>query len=300
MKRKIVLIISAVIISAAVLFPDYDTRGHGETDMPEITYESQEYNNCIPFDLDLFYMGLENSKDISEEEIFTNARGMLSTHHLLASDIIHNLFKSVSSNQYENIVIIGPDHSSRNGNTIFISDNTWLTPFGEVQVNEDYNETLKKHPLVKVDNTFMETEHSNSALIPFIKYYFPDAKINTIALPTTLTIKESTDFGNLLAETLDSENTLLLASIDFSHYLSYREACLRDVETFSSICDRDFEKISRYSNDNLDSPETLMAFLTYVDSLGCRKHLLENKNSAEYVYPGKEGTTSYFTMVYTD
>ena len=299
MKRKIILIISAVIVSAALLMQDYETADHGETDMPEISYESREYNHCITFDLDLFYSGLENSNNMSEEEIFTDARGIISTHHLLASDLIHNLFKSVSCNKYENIVIIGPDHGSRNGTTIFISDNTWLTPFGEVETNKDYNENLKKHPLVRVDNYFMEREHSNSALIPFIKYYFPEAKINTIALPTTLTIKESTDFGNLLAETLDSEYTLLLASIDFSHYLSYREACLRDVETFSSICDRDFEKISRYTNDNLDSPETLIAFITYVDSLKCHKHLLENKNSAEYVEPGQEGTTSYFTMVYT-
>ena len=144
----------------------------------------------------------------------------------------------------------------------------------------------------------MELEHSNSSLIPFIKYYFPDIKINTIALPTTLTIKESSHFGNLLAETLDSENTLLIASIDYSHYLSYSEACIHDVETFSSISDMDFEKISRYTNDNLDSPETLMAFLTYVKSLGCHKHLIDNRNSAEYVKPGKEGTTSYFTMIY--
>jgi AmmeMemoRadiSam system protein B len=224
---------------------------------------------------------------------------VISTHHLLASDLVHNLLKSVGKNHYENIVIIGPDHNSRRGNDIIISDNNWSTPFGVLEVNAKYNNKLSTNPLVEIDNGFMELEHSNSALIPFIKYYFPDARINTIALPTTLTIKESTDFGNLLAETLDSENTLLLASIDFSHYLSFREASLHDVETFTSISDMDFEKISRYTNDNLDSPETLIAFLTYVDSMGCNKHLIDNKNSAQYVEPGEEGTTSYFTMVYT-
>jgi AmmeMemoRadiSam system protein B len=262
-------------------------------------YISTEYNQCLPFDLNLFYNGLENSKVISEEDCYSNVKGMISTHHLLASDLVHNLLKSVEKNHYDNIVIIGPDHSSRRGNDIIISSNDWSTPFGTLKINAKYNEKLSTHPLVKIDNGFMELEHSNSVLIPFIKYYFPAAKINTIALPTTLTIKESTDFGNFLTETLDSENTLLIASIDFSHYLLYREASLHDVETFSSISDMDFEKISRYTNDNLDSPETLITFLTYVDSIGCHKNLLENKNSAQYIKPGEEGTTSYFTMVYT-
>lgn len=282
-----------MVLSACTL------KGHSEPENTSLEYISTEYNECLPFDINLFYKGLENFNNITKEDCYSNAKGIISTHHLLASDIIHNLFKSVEKNNCSNIVIIGPDHNSRRGNDIIISDNDWATPFGVVQINRDYNEELSTFPLVKTDNKFMENEHSNSALIPFIKYYFPDSQINTIALPTTLTLKESTEFGNLLAEILDSENTLLLASIDFSHYLSFRDASLHDVETFSSISDMDFEKISRYNNDNLDSPETLIAFLTYVDSLDCQKHLLENKNSAQYVKPDDEGTTSYFTMVYT-
>lgn len=294
MKKILVPIICLFLLLSVVC----TMTGHGEIKDETRDYISTEYNKCLSFDLNLFYTGLENSKYISEEDSHQNSKGIISTHHLLASDLIHNLFKSLSESNYENIVIIGPDHRSRNGNTIFISDNDWSTPFGTLEINKDYNEKLSTHPLVVINNGFMELEHSNSTLIPFIKYYFPDVKINTIALPTTLTIKESTDFGNLLAETLDSENTLLIASIDFSHYLSYREACTHDVETFSSITDMDFEKISRYTNDNLDSPESLIAFLTYVNSLGCHKHLIDNRNSAEYVEPGKEGTTSYFTMIY--
>lgn len=292
--------IIAFLICISIVLSACSLKEHSEPENISLEYISTKYNECLPFEINLFYNGLENSKTIAKEDCYSNTKGIISTHHLLASDIIHNLFKSIEANHYDNIVIIGPDHSSRRGNDIIISDNAWSTPFGIVEINMKYNEKLSTFPLVKTDNEFMESEHSNSALIPFIKYYFPDAKLNTIALPTTLTIKESTDFGNLLAETLDSENTLLLASIDFSHYLSFSEASLHDVETFTSISDMDFEKISRYTNDNLDSPETLIAFLTYVDSLACYKHLLENKNSAHYAKPDEEGTTSYFTMVYTN
>ncbi len=294
--KKIIFPILCLLFLLSLL---YAMTGHSQPTKAAPDYISREYNECLSFDLNLFYKGLEKTRDMSDKDSYENVKGMISTHHLLASDLIHNLFKSVSKNKYENVVIIGPDHSSRRGNSIMISDKDWSTPFGALEIAENYNEQLSTHPLVEIDNGFMELEHSNSVLIPFIKYYLPDARINTIALPTTLTIKESTDFGNFLAETLDSENTLLIASIDFSHYLSYKEASLHDVETFSSICDMDFEKISRYTNDNLDSPETLMVFLTYTKSLGCNKNLLENKNSAEYVKPTKEGTTSYFTMVYT-
>lgn len=283
--------IKLIIISAAVLL----LLGCSDNNIIEKPYTSNVYNQCLFYNERTFY------ETIHKETIpsFSDVKGIICTHHLLASGMMHKLFESIEGNSYENIVIIGPDHNSKNGMDIFISKNDWLTPFGILEINEQYNSMLLSKPHVKANDTIMQNEHSSSALIPFIKYYFPNAKVNTIAIPATLNKKESIYIGNYLHEILDSSKTLLIASIDFSHYLNAAQASANDKITLDSITKMDLAKISRFNNDNLDSPQTLIAFLTYISKSDSKQlNLLENKNSYDILPINYDYTTSYFTIIY--
>src|SRR5665648_57401 len=179
--------IKLIIISAAVLL----LLGCSTNKTIKKSYTSNDFNDCLFYSENFFYQTM-NKENIST---YPDVKGIISTHHLLASGMIHTLFKSIEGNSYENIVIIGPDHNSKNGLEIPISENDWHTSFGLLENNNLYYKSLILHPYVKSNDTLMEQEHSSAVLIPFVKYYFPDAIITTIALPATLNKKESIDFG---------------------------------------------------------------------------------------------------------
>jgi len=257
--------------------------------------QSGLYIRLSDFDEALFWVTLKDNELQSYEDV----KGIISTHHTLASELIHDLFRSVQGNDYDNIVIIGPDHNSREGLKIITSDAGWSTPFGTLELNESYHVKLLQHPFMAVNNTIMKNEHSSGAIIPYIKYYFPDTSINTVAIPATMNLKESQEFGEFLSEMIDVENTLLIASLDFSHYLNVPEAYKMDEITLKAIQEKNYREIMRFTNDNVDSPQTLIAFLTYIDEIGCSKGILLNhKNSYDLVPADYNSTTSYFSFIY--
>jgi AmmeMemoRadiSam system protein B len=280
-----------VVLAVVILLPGCFSKKVDET-----TYNSQSYNDCNFYDEKEFFSTMPKEGETLQ---FENAKGIICPHHLLASGLIHDVFKAVESNNYENVIIIGPDHNSKKGLQISLSINDWQTPFGMISSDAEYNGWLESYPYAEFDDTLMINEHSNAVLIPFVKYYFPEAKVNTIALPSTLTKEEAEDFGNFLYENVESENTLLIASIDFSHYLLKEEADEMDMVTLEAIKHRDLERIARLDNDYLDSPQTLIAFLTYMNSSGCvDEKLIDHSNSHDIVPIGNQGTTSYLTYVF--
>jgi len=258
--------------------------------------DKKSYNDCNFYDENEFFSTMPKEDETLQ---FENAKGIICSHHLLASGLIHDVFKAVENSNYENVIIIGPDHNSKKGLQISLSENDWQTPFGMLNINREYNEWLESYRYAEFDDPLMVDEHSNDALIPFVKYYFPKAEITTIALPSTLTKEEAEDFGNFLYENIGSENTLLIASIDFSHYLLKEEADEMDIVTLEAIKHRDLERISRLDNDHLDSPQTLIAFLTYMNNINCsNEKLIDHLNSYDIVPVDNQGTTSYLTYVF--
>ncbi|HBH13485.1 MAG TPA: AmmeMemoRadiSam system protein B [Clostridiales bacterium] len=252
------------------------------------------YISLSDFDEALFWVTLKDKELQSYEDV----KGIISTHHALASEMIHNLFRSIQVNDYDSVIIIGPDHNSREGLTIITSDAGWSTPFGTLELNKTYHQRLLQHPYMAVNNIVMKNEHSSGAIIPYIKYYFPDASINTVAIPATMNLNESEEFGVFLSEMIDVENTLLVASLDFSHYLPVPKAYAMDEITIKAIQEKNYREIMQFTNDNVDSPQTLIAFLTYMNEIDYSKEiLLDHKNSYDLVPANYHFTTSYFSFI---
>lgn len=279
------------ILAIILLLPGCSYR-----DESEMSYQTQDYNYALEVDTGSF---LANDSDTMTGKTFKSVKGIIVPHHLLADEIIHEVFKAVDSDDIKHVVILGPDHKSEKGLQTSISDNDWQTPFGILPINKEMNRTLVELPNVKVDNSLMVNEHSNAALIPFIKYYFPEVSINTIALPATLNLNEVQIFTNLLYNNISYEDTLLIASLDFSHYLTKEEALLHDEITYEAIIERDYEKIMRMDSAYLDSPQTLIAFLIYMEKASCKNiNMLNHSNSYDIISVYNNGTTSYFTFLF--
>jgi predicted class III extradiol MEMO1 family dioxygenase len=185
-------------------------------------------------------------------------------HHLFVRDIITNFFQRIKTDGINQVIVIGPNHLE----------------LGEEKVI--YNPGFEDQSLTSV--------------LPYIRHTFPSSEIIPIVLKRELSLAECTKLADELLQL--SGNNLLIASIDFSHYLPSSQAEANDGVILSMIRNRDYQAILKLNSDYLDSPPALVVALMYYESRGL-KHMtiLDNTNS------GARGnqyapTTSYFSLIF--
>ena len=190
--------------------------------------------------------------------------GGIVPHHLLVKDIIGNFFVNLKASNIDNIIVIGPNHL------------------------ELGNSVITFEPAFR--------DQSMTALDPFIASTYPRSKIIHIVLKHAMSLAECQELAGQLVET--PGNNLLIASIDFSHYLSSSQAEKNDAETYRRIQARDYANILKMNSDYLDSPAALVTALMYFDQRGASNmSLLDNENSGRRGNPFAP-TTSYFSMIF--
>jgi MEMO1 family protein len=155
--------------------------------------------------------------------------GGIVSHHLLASRQIAGFFAALkkvrgpgSANPIRRFVILGPDHHSVGSPEIKVSMLPYKTPFGFVEPDPaGVNHLISTGAVTRDESTF-RGEHSIGALVAFIKYYFPDAKLLPIILHYRLEPEDTDQLDNILKEILDKDDFLLVSS-DFVHGKNQKE-----------------------------------------------------------------------------
>lgn len=131
-----------------------------------------------------------------------NIEGIIVPHHLLVSKFIDETYSKVSQNL--------PDTE----NIILISLNHFNSGFSYIQ----------KPKLSEI------SDHGITAQIPFIEKYFPKAKIFPVIIKAVAPQNRLDLLITKLSE-LDPQKTLVIASIDFSHYIDEDLALKKDTAT---------------------------------------------------------------------
>jgi len=102
-----------------------------------------------------------------------------------------------------------------------------------------------------------------------------------------------------LVENIEVEDTLFISSVDFSHYLSLEKANEMDKISIEAISNKDIKKIKTFTNDNLDSPNSITAMLKAMDLIGAKNmKILNNSNSQIILNKKLDETTSYITFMF--
>ncbi|MCG2686070.1 AmmeMemoRadiSam system protein B, partial [Candidatus Parcubacteria bacterium] len=196
------------------------------------------------------------------------------------------------------IILLGPNHEDRGSLGALTTDSGWETPFGVVQADSKAIFSLGDRGLVRVDNESLVAEQSVTALVAFIKYYLPEAQIVPIVLKSGFALEEAEILGEVLAELWD-ETSVLLASVDFSHYLTNFEAQRKDEVTLRAISDRNLPELFDLNSDYLDSPQAIGTLLVAVGLLGANEmEVLYHSNSGELSGNDFVPTTSYFVLTF--
>lgn len=249
------------------------------------------------FDESSFYSGVNQVK--KDSNVFTYLiRGGIIPHHLLAGRIIADFFYRLSKQSPKTIILVGPNHYEKGNSLILTSDLGWQTPFGVVKTNKKIIESLKENEMISFDDETLSGDHSVAGLIPFIKFYLPETEVVPVLLSSKLIPKEIQELANQLKKYADKD-TVIVASVDFSHYLTSSEARDNDKISLEILKSYNYAKLFTLSNSYLDSPSSIAAVLMTMEELKTTNmEVLFHTNSGEMMKKESVETTSYFSIAY--
>ena len=225
-------------------------------------------------------------------------------HHLTAGHFIAELYKTAAaaSNEIETVVLAAPMHY-KSEHKLCTSIKDWDTAYGVLKNDTELTALLCGRRGAVPDDEMTELDHSASSHIPFIKRYLPDAKVAVLLVSPDAGRNFPAKLAELMLEMSEMKNCLFAFSIDFSHYLSPDRAEYHDAETLRAVMEGDTSVIERFTNDNVDTPYCLSAFVRLSELLGADINTAEHGNTfsignAPYSttrFP--EGVTSYFVFL---
>lgn len=121
-------------------------------------------------------------------------------------------------NQVDTFILLGAIHSFPERNSLF-SSGSWATPFGALEADEGIASIL----LEAVGEDLIEDpeahagEHSLEVQTPFIKYFFPAAKIVPIRVnPDNKAARLGRKIGEVVAKS--KKNIAVIGTTDLTHY----------------------------------------------------------------------------------
>ncbi len=172
---------------------------------------------------------------LPEGEAFPVA-GIVS-HHLLAGELIDDWFRELARRRkVERFFILSPRHWDLGTGDYSLTAESWLTARGKVKADGDVVDRLAEELDCEVDREVFVMEHGIETLIPFIKKYFPDAKVvplnyrgeAPVNMPVVNRLWKSL---SPYFEGAGAEENFLLISSDFAHHGDFEGTRIKDERT---------------------------------------------------------------------
>lgn len=220
-------------------------------------------------------------------------KGSILPHHLVAGYIPATFFTELAKQKPSTVVIIGPNHFFRGENPVISTTNDQLTSYGSLRVDDGLIKKLLNDGLIGVDEAVISKEHSITALTPFIKKTLPNTKILPLIIKYQTPTSTLESLFNRLTDILPSD-AVVVASIDFSHYMTWPVANFHDELTREAIRNFDYGRINKL---DIDSPASLYVFLKLMEFNKTQKIAHELSDNAANIMnrSGAKETTSYFS-----
>ncbi|MFH1284707.1 MAG: AmmeMemoRadiSam system protein B [Candidatus Peregrinibacteria bacterium] len=224
--------------------------------------------------------------------------GVILPHHNIVANELAKFYEGLSKVADPGVIfIVGPNHYEAGDADIQTCKNClYTTVDGDVEVDENLVDDLASNGIAGIeDNTFTE-EHAVFAHTSFIKHYFPDAKIVPIVLKWKIPTEKVAGLVKWLNENLPYDG-LVIASVDFSHYIPPEAADFHDQSSFTTINNFDLKNVYKLE---IDSPSSVYTILDLMKSRGYGKvERFAHTNAADYqTEPMEESTSHQFIAFY--
>jgi len=129
------------------------------------------------------------------------------------------VFRAIKScREPKAFVLLGTVHRGIRANALY-SRGSWLTPFGEVLIDEELADRLLEHAggAFEKNERAHDYEHSIEVQMPFLKHFFPNARAVPIAV---LPGSSAPALGTIVGDVIQKNNidAVVVGTTDLTHY----------------------------------------------------------------------------------
>jgi AmmeMemoRadiSam system protein B len=222
------------------------------------------------------------------------AVAFVTPHHLVVRESIAAMFKSFEGAAATTVVLVSPDHFARGRGSATVSEATWKTPYGDLELDSVMAAALVNSG-ARVDERPFQGEHGITGLVAFVRRSMPRAKIVPLLLRSDVKKERVDQLAQVLAEAasvtaMKGGRLLVIASVDFTHEADAATAETHDSATVAALQAFDYAGLAA---SNVDSPATLRLTTKYAELTGAKafRQLSQTHSERLIGHPERLGTS---------
>ena len=187
-----------------------------------------------------------------------------------------NLAYHIAANtKSKRVIVIGPSHYYYFEGISGAMYDSFETPCGDISIDKTYLEKIEKYFPVKFNPKAHRKEHSTEVQMPFIKHYFPNAKVVEIVYGKV----DPTVLAKLVYALMKEKENLVVISTDLSHFYTLEKAKKKDNVCLNAVAKRDPAILDR--GCEACGFTGLKAMLMVVKRTNLKTELLDYRTSAD-------------------
>jgi AmmeMemoRadiSam system protein B/AmmeMemoRadiSam system protein A len=218
-----------------------------------------------------------------------NVKAVIAPHagYMYSGQTAAHSFKQISPD-IKRIILLGTAHRYPLKGASVMDYDYYGSPLGNVKISADVKNLLKEKCVVSVQEADYE-EHSIEIEIPFLQRVLDEFEL----LPVIVGKLNSMEFTSVL-EKYFTDKTVIVASVDLSHFHGYNDARQLDKYSIDCILNLDSEGID---DAEIDSPYAIKALLELAKRKNWKTKLLDYKNSGD-VMRDKSRVVGYSSIIF--
>jgi AmmeMemoRadiSam system protein B len=231
--------------------------------------------------------------------------GIVSPHagYVYSGTVAANGFFEISSSDFQDVVMVGPNHYGIGKGVAVMREGIWETPLGDVEINTSLaDEIASRSGVTDFSDVSHSKDHCLEVQLPFLQYIKQRVRIVPIVL-IIQDIDTAFDLGNAIADAVadNVDTTLLIASSDLTHYEPNAQAHEKDSELIKAVLALDVTKFYAVL-ERLDVSAcgygAIAAVMVAAKSLGATKGELLRYATSGDVTGDKSAVVGYSSIVF--
>ena len=218
--------------------------------------------------------------------------GVILPHNMIVGYELTKFYKGlVKVTNPSVVVVISPNHYENGDPDIQTCQNcSYETINGILPLQTDLIQKMVQDGIAApFDNTFTK-EHGIYNHAPYIRKFFPQAKLVPITLKWETTQEDTVKLSKWLSANLP-EDSLVIGSVDFSHYIPLEAASFHDIASYSTI--KNFDYGNMYDLE-IDSPPSISTITHLMEERGFMDaQRFQHTNNQDYHAERVDSTTSH-------
>ncbi|RLB07624.1 MAG: AmmeMemoRadiSam system protein B [Deltaproteobacteria bacterium] len=133
-----------------------------------------------------------------------------------SGEIACTVFRCISEIIEPETVVIFGKHLTVGSRKSIMLEGYWETPFGEIEIDSELAQKIAEGQDFLIESsTYFEEDNTIELQLPFVKYFFPSAKLVPIGAPPT---EEMLYIAREIAHLCKDKRVIAIGSTDLTHY----------------------------------------------------------------------------------